>query len=294
MSHDGPSPAAAACASHVGPFADARFIEALHAHWGAGELLTAVSGHSVAHAELVAGEVLGVGHRDLVDYRSPLGPQGVELLAALVGDRPFRFDSMPIEVAEPLSGQLRAGGRVVEMLPDDSTAVLALPDSYDGWLGSIGKKERHETRRKRRRYEELVGSPRIARFDDSDERLDEFAALHRTSQGEKGSFMTEVMAAFFRDLMRLPGWGIDALLTSTGSMTAAGFGYQGADGYYLYNSAFAPDLREASPGVVLMASLIESAIESGRQVFDFLKGDEAYKYRLGATERLLYTVSGSM
>jgi CelD/BcsL family acetyltransferase involved in cellulose biosynthesis len=75
-------------------------------------------------------------------------------------------------------------------------------------------------------------------------------------------------------------------------MAAAGFGYHGADGYYLYNSAFDPTLREASPGVVLMASLIESAIEAARDVFDFLKGDEAYKYRLGAGERLLYTVSG--
>lgn len=280
----------ASFATHVGPFARQDFLRVLHAHWGAGELLEVAEGPSAAMAELVDGVVTGVGHRDLVDYRSPLGDAGVDLLADLVGERPFRFDSMPAEVADALAGTLRSRGRDVVVERRDATAVLRLPPTYDDWLASLGRKERHETRRKRRRYEDLVGAPTIERFEGVGGPFDEFVALHRASAGEKGLFMTGAMVAFFADLLALPGWGIDGLLTASGSLAAAGFGYHGSDGYYLYNSAFDPALREGSPGVVLMASLIESAIGAGREVFDFLKGDEAYKYRLGATARGLFEV----
>lgn len=251
------------------------------------------SDRGVAAVEVVDGEVWGVGPRDLVDYRSPVGPGGIELLAGLLADRAFHLDSLPREVAEPLAMAMDATGRSVDLVQVDSTAVLALPATFDDWLLSIGKKERHETRRKRRRYEDLVGDPRVVRFAGAQDRLEEFVALHRTSVGEKGSFMTTGMVAFFRDLMHLPGWGIDALVSEGGAIVAAGFGYHGDDGYYLYNSAFDPAYREASPGVVLIASLIEFAIEEGQVLLDFLKGDEPYKYRLGARERQLFTITGS-
>jgi CelD/BcsL family acetyltransferase involved in cellulose biosynthesis len=244
-----------------------------------------------ASAEIVDGVVVGVGHRDLVDYRSPRGDDGVEVLTALVGSRPVRLDSLPAEVATPLASALREAGREVVVEEQDIAAVLSLPESFDAWLASIGKKERHETRRKRRRYEEMVGPARIARFEDSERYLEEFISLHRTSSGEKGSFMTDAMAAYFTDLMALPGWGIDALLTPEQGIAAAGFSFHGDDGYYLYNSAFDRGYWEASPGVVLIASLIEFAIEEEQMVFDFLKGDETYKFRLGAEPRPLFEVA---
>ena len=91
--------------------------------------------------------------------------------------------------------------------------------------------------------------------------------------------------------MALPGWGIDALLTPEQRIAAAGFSFHGDDGYYLYNSAFDRGYWEASPGVVLIASLIEFAIEEEQMVFDFLKGDETYKFRLGAEPRPLFEVA---
>ena len=45
-----------------------------------------------------------------------------------------------------------------------------------------------------------------------------------------------------------------------------------------------------SPGVVLLGRLIELTIERGQSLFDFLKGDEHYKYRLGAEARPLYEI----
>ena len=50
----------------------------------------------------------------------------------------------------------------------------------------------------------------------------------------------------------------------------------------------------ASPGVVLVASMIESQIEREAKVFDFLKGDERYKFRMGAESRPLYVIEGTL
>ena len=48
----------------------------------------------------------------------------------------------------------------------------------------------------------------------------------------------------------------------------------------------------ASPGVVLFSAMIETEIERGAAVFDFLKGDEQYKFRHGAQPRQLYVIEG--
>ena len=72
---------------------------------------------------------------------------------------------------------------------------------------------------------------------------------------------------------------------------AAAFGFESNDAYYLYNSAYAPDAARLSPGIVLVAALVRSAVRSGRRRLDFLKGDERYKFDLGAEPRPLYRVT---
>lgn len=275
----------------TGPFADPGFLEVVHRHFPQGELRTAESDDGMAAVELVDGVVVGIGHRDLIDYRSPLGPAGPTLVADLADGAPLSLDSLPIEAAEPIAAALRERGRDVEVVEDDLTAELALPGTFEDWLAAIGKKERHETRRKRRRYEEIVGPVRVEAFDEPGPRLDEFVALHRTSVGEKQGFMTEPMAAYFADLLGLEGWSINALIDPDGVMTAAGFGVYDMDGFSLYNSAFDRERGAASPGVVLISSLIEHCVAAGARRLDFLKGDEAYKFRLGAERRPLFTVS---
>jgi CelD/BcsL family acetyltransferase involved in cellulose biosynthesis len=38
---------------------------------------------------------------------------------------------------------------------------------------------------------------------------------------------------------------------------------------------------------------LSESVGAGRGVFDFLKGDEAYKFRMGADPRELYVVEGT-
>jgi CelD/BcsL family acetyltransferase involved in cellulose biosynthesis len=63
------------------------------------------------------------------------------------------------------------------------------------------------------------------------------------------------------------------------------FSFQMRDCVYLYNSGFNPEYTHVSPGVVTIALDIKSAIEEGKKFYDFLRGDEEYKFRFGAHKR---------
>ena len=59
----------------------------------------------------------------------------------------------------------------------------------------------------------------------------------------------------------------------------------------LYNSGFAPERAALSPGVVLLAHLIRDAIERRCQKFDFLRGEERYKYEFEPVAEAVYQVT---
>jgi hypothetical protein len=61
----------------------------------------------------------------------------------------------------------------------------------------------------------------------------------------------------------------------------------GPHGPMLYNSGFDTTRKEWSPGVVAIALSIQRAIENKAQVYDFLRGEEPYKFKLGAIRRPL-------
>ncbi len=294
-SWDTPAWEAPPLAPAVGPFARREFLRVMWEHRrGPGdELVFAESPEGLVPLVARDGLVGFVGEADLTDYHSPLGsdprPALAEAVAGIGGT--WVLDSIPAEVVDAVVEGLEGGGANVEVADDTVTAVVPLPDTFDDYLASIGKKQRHELRRKRRRYLEEVGEMLHEAHHDAGWAFVEFVRLHRLASGPKGSFMTVEMEALFRSLVVLEGWRIDLLrVPGTERAAAAIFGYADADGYFLYNSAYDPGLAAASPGWVLLGSMIERAIREGRPRFDFLKGDEEYKFRLGAEERRLCKV----
>lgn len=246
---------------------------------------------------VVAGGVARfAGDGDVTDYHSPLGSEVEDLFCQIASeghaDR-FDLDSLPLEAAEPVVKGLERGGAQVHMEQHEVAAVLELPSTFDDYLDEIGKKQRHEVRRKRRRYEETIGDIVYETHDTADSALEEFFRLHRMAGGAKGTFMTNEREQLFRKLFEHDGWRIDVLRTpDEGRAAACLFLYVDGEGMYLYNSAYDPDLSGASPGVTMTGAAIERAIAEGLPRFDFLKGDEVYKFRLGAHERPLFRVVG--
>lgn len=241
------------------------------------------------------GEVLRcAGHADVTDYHTPHGDDPVALGSELVSHPRHRahLDSIPVPQAELLAKGLEEHGASVQVHEDEVTAVVDLPTSFDDYLIGLSKKQRHEVRRKRRRYTLMLGDWKHETYDDDGFGFQEFVRLHRSAPGDKGEFMTTQMEKFFAALVVLDGWRVDLLRHPDGA-TATVFGYSDDTGYYLYNSSFEAEHADASPGWVLLSSMIETAISEGVPRFDFLKGDEAYKFKLGAQPRPLATIEAT-
>ena len=273
----------------VGPFPGTDFlrawldelggeVEPLILDWDQGQLSMMRTGSRI---ELM-------GETDLTDYHSPLGGGLDDALAFLCEEigsgMELSFDSLPEEAASPILKGLENAGLQPSSTVHEIAMVLPLPSGDEEFYQRLSKRDRHELRRKRRRYEELVGpvAHRSGR-----EGFDEFIRLHRLASGKKGQFMTGPRLAFFARLAELSGWRVDYLATPTGKASACVFGWTDSEGYYLYNSSYDPALQAASPGLVLLQSMIQKSIEEGLRIFDFLKGDEDYKARLGAKPREL-------
>jgi CelD/BcsL family acetyltransferase involved in cellulose biosynthesis len=196
------------------------------------------------------------------------------------------------ELAVAFEARSASEGWTVVREREEVCPVLDLPPGldYEGYLGTLGKKERHEVRRKVRRAE-AAGDVRLERSADPIGDLDEFVDLHQKRWGADGLFPPTPggaqSRAFFGGLFEHCGpGGLIALhfLTVGGRRIAAGIWFDDGETLYFYNAGVDPEARELSPGVVLVARSIEMALRSGRSRFDFLRGDEPYKYEWGAVD----------
>jgi len=168
---------------------------------------------------------------------------------------------------------------------------IKLPKTWDEYLASLNKKRRHELRRKMRRVDEL-GEVNLG-VSGSDEKGDELISLIKQSSKAKRVFMNKEVEAFFAKMMKkMSGAGFLRMFSlKVNKKTVAmclGFEYGGV--LSLYNSGFDVDSRQPV-GVVMMARIIKWAIEKRLDEVDFLRGDERYKYDLGARDRQLWKIT---
>ena len=163
------------------------------------------------------------------------------------------------------------------------------PDS-SGLQGMLPGKARRELRRKLRKAGPYSGVEHyIAGTEhDLDEEIDAFFDLLIKSHPEKADFMDKRNRDFFHAIGQATsraGYLQLAFLTVEGRRVASYMNFRYGDRIMVYNSGLDPGYYRLSPGIILMAHLIRHAIEEQRfQIFDFLRGDEPYKYALGGKE----------
>ncbi len=201
-----------------------------------------------------------------------------------------------LPAGSPTAGRLGslagAAGLSVAVAQEDVCPVIALPPSWHEYLGLLNRKDRHELRRKMRRAE-LSGQMQLAEANDPaalDGQVATFMALHEASTPDKADFMRDPrMRRFFHLVAGMAlenGWLNLSFLSLDGLPAASMFCFRYRDSVLVYNSGFEPRAWSSlSPGVVLLGHQIKQAIEGGRREFDFLQGDERYKYDLGAQDR---------
>jgi CelD/BcsL family acetyltransferase involved in cellulose biosynthesis len=87
-------------------------------------------------------------------------------------------------------------------------------------------------------------------------------------------------------LPELAAAGLARLFTLSieGRVVGAYYGLQHGGRAYAYLGGFDPDYAFESPGTMLIGHAIAGAAASGATAFDFLRGQEPYKYEWGAVD----------
>jgi CelD/BcsL family acetyltransferase involved in cellulose biosynthesis len=251
--------------------------------------------------EIAEGTATFLGGFEITDYMGPVGlpqaQQGAakELMASLATRDDWEVADLRglLETSSwysALEDGAREAALAVETTTDGIAPLLKLSTLFDAYLSALPGKLRHEIRRKRRRLREAFPSVHIvdATRPTLPADFDMFVQLHRSATGNKGKFMSPGMELFFRrlgDALITDGKFRLVFLQNDGTKIAGAVGFNDRGRFLLYNSAYDHVRSALSPGIVLLTMLIEDLTGAGCEAVDLLKGDEEYKYRLGARPR---------
>jgi len=173
---------------------------------------------------------------------------------------------------------------------------IPLPGDFETYLAQIDKKQRHEIRRKLRNVDQSLAEPGLY-FTEAEENLEADVQVFIDMMAQdpnKRDFLTDAMCQHIHNTARLAfeqGWLQLAFFTLDGEKAAANLSFNFNDRLWLYNSGWEWEYRDYSPGWVLLAYLIEWAAENGIREFDFMRGNEPYKYKFGGIDRHVYRVT---
>jgi CelD/BcsL family acetyltransferase involved in cellulose biosynthesis len=170
------------------------------------------------------------------------------------------------------------------------TPRISLNGSFDDYLAGIEKKQRHEIRRKMRRAAEYELPVRFYVVEDPATLDSEIEALLQlmVEDPNKAGFLKEAMRVQVTAALRAAfknGYLWLAFLEVGGLKAAAAVNFDYNNKLWGYNSGVGRGFMELSPGWVLLGHELQWACEHGRSEFDFMRGDEAYKYRFGGINK---------
>ena len=253
--------------------------------------------------------VRAIGCADVTDYLEVIARHGfeeavIEALVEHLGTHQDAFDRVELcnvpqdsPMLDLMPRLAEAAGMTVRTEVEDVCPLIRLPAQWQDYVAGLDKKNRHELRRKIRR---AAGAAEVAWYVVNGEHyiiveLDKCLALMAASSEEKAIFLQdEPNQKFFKSMvpaMAERGWLQLAFLTVNGEPAASYLNFDYGNRVLVYNSGHnAGEHGHLSPGIVLLARLIEYAIEEGRDVFDFLRGDEPYKYDMGGKDTCVYTI----
>ncbi len=170
--------------------------------------------------------------------------------------------------------------------------AIPLTGDFETYLAGIDKKQRHEIRRKMRRAEESGQNVRWYIVEDAstlDAELEAFLDL-MAEDPEKAAFLTPAMRTQMRLACRAAfecGWLQLAFLEADGQKAAGYLNFDYLNRIWVYNSGISRRFMDLSAGWVLLGYLLQWANEKKRSEFDFIRGNEDYKYRFGGVDKFV-------
>lgn len=189
--------------------------------------------------------------------------------------------------------QARVSGSAVVSLIGEACPATPLPATWDEYTRSLGKKRRanigYYERNLHKHFKEVVFA--VSDPDTIAEDTEAFFALHQRRWNARwlpGAFSRASARRFHFDMAQslLSGGHLRLhTLSLEGRTEAALYCFHNGDTTFYYLGGFEPELARFSIGSVLTARAIRYAIEEDHaKTFDFLRGNESYKYAWGAAD----------
>jgi len=236
-----------------------------NAAWGEYPDLVVERGRETPTADALAAQLLEAGDGNAPLWRTAL----------------FRFVRRDAVCAPHLRRVFARGGRVLAEQGAEFSPYATLPVSWHAYLAAHSANFRSWITRNENRLARL-GPIRLlfaGRDISLDEAFDRMAALHAHRWGHP---FEEKFGAFHRRLSDalLPLGRLVLVLLSVGDDVLAAkydFAYRGK--IWCYQGGWRRDLAEYRLGNVMLARLLQWAIDSGFSEYDFLAGDVPYKRR---------------
>jgi CelD/BcsL family acetyltransferase involved in cellulose biosynthesis len=249
-----------------------------------------------------------VGSIEISDYLDLIVREGdlsrflsglLDFLLSSFGDRWSALDWYNIPDSSPTLAALRAESERRGWTHQEEiyrpTPRIPLSGSFEDYLARIDKKQRHEIRRKMRRAAESEKNVRfyiVNGSSDIDSEISAFFDLMVQSPDKEQFLHPAMREQMMVTLQNAHAYGYLwlAFLEIDGVRTAASLNFDYKNKLWGYNSGVSNEHRELSPGWVLLAHTIQWCCENGRYEFDFMRGDEEYKYRFGGVNKYVMRV----
>jgi CelD/BcsL family acetyltransferase involved in cellulose biosynthesis len=187
----------------------------------------------------------------------------------------------------PLLGSLRKLGYLTVLAFWKVSPYVAIKGDFQEYLGRLSKNHQYDLRRKERRLQSAGPIRfRILGAADPDVRghFEQFWEMRRARLAQAGrpQLYDECRhrALYWKLLERSePGHGVHFSVLLCGERPIAyHFGFIAGKKLYYYTPTFDPEFHPFSPGKLLIKYLLADAFGRGCEEFDFLLGEEPYKY----------------
>jgi len=169
---------------------------------------------------------------------------------------------------------------------------INLPDKWELYLLSLSKKRRKKLkyylRRLKKDFHFQFGE--VGEKDNIKEKMDKLYSMHERRWKERGAVgdfsdynfaqFHKAIASNFLEINRLDLF----YLSINGDIVSMLYAFRYNQKTFYYQSGFDPKYTKYSIGTVLLGCCIENAISKGMKEFDFLRGNELYKYDWGANQ----------
>jgi CelD/BcsL family acetyltransferase involved in cellulose biosynthesis len=250
-------------------------------------------------------EFLGMGSigSDYLDViaRRGMETEAVRALADSLAPGKHMLELTAFNKEEPctvpaLAGQLRERHWTSWETTFDICPYINLSEhSWPSYLATLSWEHRHNFKRRLRQLTKQF----TVSFEPAEseaqrrEALEALLALHVMRwwrRGGSNAFHTHRIHAFHEELSRLAlqrGWLRLFLLRLDDQLAGALYGFMYNHRFYFYQQGFDARYARYSPGLVMTGLTIEAAIKEGAEEYDFLRGDEEFKFHWTADAREL-------